>query len=72
MKRPTFDRGRRSLEGHCVSLVLTDGSRLENVRLVLSGRARVQTLWLEVDGVDRFVEADQVTKLIEFTEGRAA
>ena len=56
---------RRSLEGRPVSLLLSDGSRLEEALLVLSDRGRTSTLWLEVHGVDRFVRTDEVAEMFE-------
>ncbi len=44
---------------------LADGSRLDDVTLVLSGRGPTQTVWLVVDGADRFVEQGEVTDLFD-------
>jgi hypothetical protein len=50
----------RDLEGHGVSLVLADGSRLDNVTVVSAGRGQVTSLWLDVGGMDLFVHQSQV------------
>ncbi len=51
----------RKLEGRRVRVALTDGSRLDDVVLVSCGRGPVSSLWLEVDGVDVFVQRLQIT-----------
>jgi hypothetical protein len=72
MERSSPPWARRSIEGRVVSVVLADGSRFEKARVVLLGRGGLSTLWLEVGGVDRFVESDQVSEMCEVSEGRAA
>jgi hypothetical protein len=62
----------RNLEGHTVDLVLVDGSRLEDVKVILAGRGAVSSLWLEVDGMDVFIHQTQVTDARESTSPRAA
>ena len=48
------------LEGHRVSVALTDGSRLDDCELVSAGHG-TPTLWLCVNGDDLFVPVDDVT-----------
>src|SRR5262249_32118587 len=47
-------RGLRSLEGHTVKL--TNGNSLERVTVVSAGRAGITTVWLNVKGVDVFID----------------
>ena len=65
-------RALRHLEGHRVTLALTDGSRLDEVMLVSSGRNRATTLWLDVDGIDVFVSRSEVLEAFEPIVTRAA
>jgi hypothetical protein len=48
------------LEGHRVSVALTDGSRLDDCELVSAGHGQL-TLWLFVNGSDVFVPVTEVT-----------
>ena len=48
------------LEGHRVSVALTDGSRLDDCELVSAGRGTA-TLWLFVNGDDVFIRVSEVT-----------
>jgi hypothetical protein len=50
----------RALEGHRVGLALADGSRFDDVMLVSCGRRGTTSVWLDVDGMDLFVERSQV------------
>jgi hypothetical protein len=45
----------RTLEGQHVSVGLIDGTRLDDVVLVSAGRTRRDTIWLFVNGQDRFI-----------------
>ena len=59
----TVDRMARligHLEGHRVSVALTDGSRLDDCVLVSAGHG-APTLWLFVNGDDVFVAVADVT-----------
>ncbi len=49
------------LEGHRVSVALTDGSRLDDCELVSAGHHGASTLWLYVNGGDLFVPVADVT-----------
>jgi hypothetical protein len=52
----TMQSGRmRDMEGHRVSLTLADGSTFNDVILVSAGRGGVSSLWLDVEGMDVFV-----------------
>ena len=53
----------RRLEGHCVSLALKDGSRIDNGQLISAGRNRARTLWLFAGGSDTFVAIDEIVDL---------
>jgi hypothetical protein len=53
------------LEGHHVCVALTDGSRLDDCELVSIPRRTISTVWLYVDGEDRFVGADQISDVWE-------
>jgi hypothetical protein len=55
----------RSLEGHCVSLALKDGSRIDHGQLISGGRKRARTLWLFAGGSDTFVAIDEIVDLWE-------
>jgi hypothetical protein len=49
------------LEGHHVCVALSDGSRLDDCELVSIPRRMISTVWLYVNGEDRFVGVDQIT-----------
>jgi len=53
------------LEGHQVCVALSDGSRLDDCSLVALPRQRISTVWLYVNGEDRFVGAEQITDVWE-------
>jgi hypothetical protein len=53
----------RGFEGHEVVVTLHDGSMIEDCPLISGGRRRVSTLWLVVDGDDRFVPTEDVAAL---------
>ena len=59
----------RSLEGHCVSVALRDGSRIDNGQLISGGRNRARTLWLFAGGSDTFVAIDEIVDLWETSPG---
>jgi hypothetical protein len=50
----------RTLEGQHVSVGLIDGTRLDDVVLVSAGRTRHDTIWLFVNGQDRFIPAGDI------------
>jgi hypothetical protein len=50
----------RDLEGHRVSLTLSDGARLDDVTVVSAGRGGLSSLWLDVDGIDVFIHRSDV------------
>ena len=54
-----------SLEGHQVSVALTDGTRIDDAELVSSGRGQVRTLWVFTNGVDAFVPLLEVVDVWE-------
>jgi hypothetical protein len=62
----------RELEGRRVSLALADGSRLDDVTLVSSGRGRGSTLWLYANGADAFVSRADVVDAWECPTARVA
>jgi hypothetical protein len=53
----------RNLEGRCVTVALADGTILNSVTLVSSGRGEVSTLWLEVEDTDLFIDRTQVLEI---------
>lgn len=55
----------RHLEGHRVSVALTDGSRIDDCELVSGSRHGVQSLWLYSNGADTFVALGHVTDVWE-------
>jgi hypothetical protein len=55
----------KSLEGRQVSVAFTDGSRIENCRLVSWGRRPSQRLWLFVNGRDAFLWPADVVAIWE-------
>ncbi len=50
----------RELEGRRIRLALIDGSSFDGATLVSSGRGTVSSVWLDVDGIDVFVQRAQV------------
>jgi hypothetical protein len=50
----------RALEGHRVSVTLTDGTHMDACSLVSAGRASVGTVWLFADGDDTFIPLSEV------------
>ena len=48
-----------SLRGRNVSLVLRDGTRIDDCRLVSTSRSSTSTVWLVSDGADLFVRRDE-------------
>ena len=62
----------RTLEGHRVSLSLTNGSQLDSVEVISAGRGGLSSLWLEVDGIDLFVEKAEILAIHEVRVGQAA
>lgn len=58
--QPIPSGGLRGLEGRRVTLALTDGSRFDDVTLVSCGRRGVSSVWLDVDGMDLFIQRTQV------------
>jgi hypothetical protein len=59
----------RCLEGHHVSVVLADGSRLDDCELVSAGRHGVNSLWLYANGADTIVPLGAVTGVWEVVSG---
>ena len=62
----------RRLEGHQVSVALTDGSRLDHCELVSAGRWQCQKLWLFVEGIDTFLSPLDVLAVWESPSHRPA
>ena len=60
----------RRLEGRNVSVSLQDGTRIDDCSLVSSGRNRLDTLWLFVDGDDVFVARSNVIDIWESASNR--
>jgi hypothetical protein len=50
----------QSLRGHQVSVALRDGTRVEDCRLVSTGRSATSTVWLVTNGVDIFVRREDL------------
>ena len=55
----------RALEGHHVSLALTDGSRIDDCQLVSACRTQAGTVWLFTGGIDTFVPLGEIADLWE-------
>lgn len=55
----------RLLEGRQVSISLRNGSRIDDCKLVSSGRTWVPHVWLYANGADTFVPLDEVVDLWE-------
>ena len=55
----------RSMEGRWVSVALADGSRVDGGQLVAVARHGVNTLWLFADGVDAFLNLDEIVDVWE-------
>lgn len=53
------------LEGCQVSVALDDGSRIDDCQLVSGGRHGVETLWLFINGADRFIPLERVVDIWE-------
>ena len=62
----------RDLEGHRVNVTLADGVRLDGVTVVSAGRGRVTSVWLDVDGIDVFINRSEVMDARRPTDYRAA
>jgi hypothetical protein len=50
-------------EARRVTVALADGTILNGATLVSSGRGGVSTLWLEMEGVDVFIDRAQVLEI---------
>jgi hypothetical protein len=62
----------KHLEGHRVSVALSDGSRIDDCRLVSGSHHGAHSLWLYSNGADTFVALGHVTDLWEvLPPGRA-
>jgi len=61
----------RCLEGRHVSVVLADGSRIDDCELISAGHHGTGSLWLYADGTDTFVALVDVTDVSEVV-GRGA
>ena len=55
----------RYLEGRQVTVVLSDGSRIDDCELVSAGRHGVGSVWLYADGTDTFVALIDVVDVRE-------
>ena len=55
-----------------MSLSLTNGSQLDSVEVISAGRGGLSSLWLEVDGIDLFVEKAEILAIHEVRVGQAA
>ena len=55
----------RSLEGRQVNLAFRGGTRLDDCQLVSAGRGHTGSLWLFTNGVDAFVNGDEVIDVWE-------
>jgi hypothetical protein len=53
------------LEGRQVSIVLHDGSRIDDCQLVSAGRSRVAKVWLFANGHDAFIPRDGIADVWE-------
>jgi hypothetical protein len=60
----------RALEGHHVSVLLVDGSRIEDCELVSVGRGRTETLWILTRDGDAFLRLADVDELWAVTPER--
>ena len=59
----------RALEGHEVTLALSEGRRIDAASLVSAAHGPVDTVWLCVEGADEFVP---VADIVDFFEPRRA
>jgi hypothetical protein len=59
------------LEGRRAKLTLTNGSQLDNVEVISAGRG-LSSVWLELDGIDLFVEKAEIRAIDEVRVGQAA
>ena len=50
----------QSLRGRQVSLVLRNGTRIDDCRLVSAGRSSTGTVWLVCNGADVFVRREEL------------
>ena len=55
----------QALEGHCVSVALPDGSRIDKANLVSARRPGTKSLWLFADGLHIFVRRADVVAVWE-------
>ena len=61
---------RRRLEGRQVCLVLADGSRFEDCRLVSAGRGSAKTVWIFTGDLDVFLSLPDVAAVWETDPAR--
>ena len=50
----------QSLRGRQVSLVLRNGTRIDDCRLVSAGRSSTSTVWLVSNGADLFIRREEL------------
>ena len=53
----------RLLEGRQVNVAFCNGTRIDDCNLVSTGRDRLDTLWLFIDGEDLFVSRSDVVEV---------
>jgi len=63
MGATTVDPQLRALEGRLVSVVLDDGSRLEDCVVVSAGHRGIANVWLHAGGIDVFVPLSRIALL---------
>ncbi len=56
-------RSFRPMEGKHVSVSLSDGTRLDRVKLISAGHGDVATLWIQDGQDDRFVKAEDIVDM---------
>lgn len=61
----------QGLRGRQVGLVLADGTRIDECRLLSAGHPPTNTVWLVSDGADVLVRRDELMAVWEVTDPRA-
>jgi hypothetical protein len=53
----------RNFEGQLVSMIMADGSRMDDVRVISAGHEGLRTIWVVAGGSDVFLPVVDVVKI---------
>jgi hypothetical protein len=62
----------RTLEGRRVNLSLANGTQLDSVEVISAGRGGLSSLWIELGGIDVFIEKAEILDIHEVRVDEAA